>query len=639
MKGSTDIVTINIMCLGQTFKASSLRGHRSHWKNISAPNEVIDWIENGVHIPFVNVPDSFCLDNRHFTPVQTNFIRDEISELLCSGAIKEVFYPPKCISPISCVPKKGGKYRLIVDLRLINQSCDPPKFQYEDINTVIEYVQPHDLLITLDIKNGFHHIPVALDHQQYLGISYQGRYFVWQVLPFGLSASPYFFCKTVRPVVKYLRMRGVRIASYVDDFMLLAEKQCIQSHKDLFLDTLVNLGWVINHEKSSLLPEVTKNYIGYKVTTGKNPTLCVPNERIHKLRKDLKRVLTQCQVKARMLARIAGQCVSMAKAVLPAKLLLRNTYRLLASKNSWSDVLTMDKDTKADLEWWLHALKSWNGAPIQTGPVDFQMETDASMSGWGARVKGSDKRAAGFWNHRLSEMPSNYRELMAVLMALKSFNFPKGKKLQVLTDNITTAAYINHLGGPSPDLSQLATSVWMAAHDKGLTLSARYLQGTLNVTADMLSRLSDHYEWQLNKSLFVYLDQMWGPHSIDRFATMSNALMPMYNSRYADPYTSGIDALAQQNWAKHNNFVNPPFRLIPKVLQVVEKQKASATVIAPWWPAQPWFQKIMTLSVCPPLKLPMRALTRGVVKMPEALKNKKWKIFAWRICGTNKLSS
>ena len=189
---------------------------------------------------------------------------------------------------------------------------------------------------------------------------------------------------------------------------------------------------MINPEKSSLFSEVTNNYIGYKVTTGKTNYV-------------------QCQVKACMLARIAGQCVSMAKAMLPAKLLI-NTYRVLASKTSWGDVLTMDKDTKANLEWWLHALKSWNGAPIQTGPLDFQMEADASMSGWGGgRVKviSIDKRAAGFWNHRLSEMPSNYHELMAVLMALKSFNLPPGNKLQVLTYNVTTGAYINHLGAKS----------------------------------------------------------------------------------------------------------------------------------------------------------------------------------------------
>ena len=319
-----------------------------------------------------------------------------------------------------------------MDLRRINQSCEELNFQYEDINTVIDYVQPHDQLITLDIKNGYHHIPVALEHQQYLGISFQGRYFVWQVLPFGLSSSPYFFCKTVCPIIQYLRLKNIRLSSYVDDFILLAQKQCMQSQRSI-LDTLRNLGWVINVEKSSLNPGSTKTFIGYKITTGDKPILRIPNERIHRLRKDIKRALAQQHVSARILARIAGQCVSMAKAVLPAKLLLRSTYRLLASKK--------------------------NGAPIHTGPVDFQMETDASMTGWGAMVKNTNQAAAGFWNHRLSQMPSNYREMMAVLLGLKSLTFPTGKRIQVLTDNITTSAYINHLGGPSQDLSQLASAI------------------------------------------------------------------------------------------------------------------------------------------------------------------------------------
>ncbi len=43
----------------------------------------------------------------------------------------------------------------------------------------------------------------------------------------------------------------------------------------------------------------------------------------------------------------------------------------------------------------------------------------------------------------------------------------------------------------------------------------------------------------------------------------------------------------------HNNYVNPPFRLIGKILQVIETQGAYATLIAPYWPAQSWFRKLL----------------------------------------------
>lgn len=622
------------MCISkpvESFQAANVQKFCENWTQINAPEVVLNWLNQGVKIPFVKDPESFHLPNRQLGFAKNQFIAEELEKLVCSGAIREVKNPPTCISPIGCVPKKGGKYRLIVDLRVINSICCVPKFQYEDITTVTEYIQPDDYLVSLDIKNGYHHIPVALEHQQYLGICFQERYYVWQVLPFGLSASPYFFCKSLRPVIQYLRTQGLRVTAYVDDFILAAQKELIQSHKSVLLDTLQKLGWVINEQKSSLDPSMTKTFIGYKITTGKTPVLKVPNERLHKLRKDLKRVLTKHQVKARILARIAGQCVSMAKAIMPAKLLLRNVYLLLATKRSWEDVLTIDPATRSDLEWWVQALYNWNGCPIHVGPINLQMETDASMTGWGAVC--DNQKAAGFWTARVSSMPSNYRELMAVMMALNSFTFPRDIRLQVLTDNITTAAYINHLGGPCKNLSQLAREIWLTAHKKGLTLTAKYLQGSLNTKADRLSRLSTHYEWELNHNLFKYLERLWGPHTIDRFATGLNTQLPTYNSRFADPDSHGIDALAQQDWAAHNNYVNPPFRLIPQVLQVVSQQRAKATLIAPCWPSQPWYQRLKQMAICPPLRLPKSGLTRGTTWMPEACRNRRWRIYAWRICG------
>ena len=418
----------------ESFQAANLRNCSDNWLHINAPEVVLNWVQYGIRIPFVTDPGQFHLPNRSLGFAKSQFVVDELRNLVKSGAIREVESPPQCISPIICVPKKGGKFRLIVDLRLINDSCEVPKCQYEDITTVTQYIKPNDYLVSLDIKNGYHHIPVAPEFQQYLGISFRNRFYVWQVLPFGLSSSPYFFCKAIRPVIQYLRMKGLRVTAYVDDFILAAQKESIQSHKTLLLDTLRKLGWVINMQKSSLDPSMTKTFIGYKITTGDTPTLMVPNERLHKLRKDLKRVLAHSQIKARLLARIAGQCVSMAKAIMPAKLLLRNAYQLLASKVTWEDILIIDPATQSDLEWWEQALFNWNGCPIQTGPIDLQMETDASMTGWGAVCM--NQEAAGFLNSHMSSMPSNYRELMAVFMALKSFNFPRKIRLQELTHEL-----------------------------------------------------------------------------------------------------------------------------------------------------------------------------------------------------------
>ena len=110
---------------------------------------------------------------------------------------------------------------------------------------------------------------------------------------------------------------------------------------------------------------------------------------------------------------------------------------------------------------------------------------------------------------------------MAVLMALHSFKWTiRGKNVQIATDNITTAAYLNHLGGPSQDLSDLATAIWTTANELGVHLTAHFVAGKDNIWADSLSLKQDYYEWRLHPRLFDLLDRTWGPHTMDRTIIM-----------------------------------------------------------------------------------------------------------------------
>ena len=622
------------MCkFSEAFKANNLQSHLQFWTDINAPYHVIDWIAQGVKIPFNETPCSFALQNRQLSPIHKQFVVEELEKLVQSGAIKKQSVAPTCVSPIGVVPKRGGKLRLIVDLRRINTFCEVPKFRYDDIDTLSEYIQPNDYIVTVDLKNGYHHVPVFEPHQQYLGIYFEGQFYTWSVLPFGLSASPYYFCKTIRPVIQYLREQGLRVSAYMDDFALLGTSETIEIHKTQLIDTLQRLGWVINFEKSALTPSMEQEYIGYKICTKDTPVLKVPKQRVKKLKRDIARALSKDTICARVLARIAGQCVSMTRAVLPGKLLLRDTYRLLARRAHWDSQLSLLSGARKELRWWTEALDSWNGAPIHKAPITCQIATDASQTGWGAVCNTTGKQAAGFWTSRLSQKSSNYREMMAVLLALNSLKHLQNQHVQVLTDNITTAAYINHLGGPSESLLPLARRIWTYAYQNNVTLTARYLPGCQNQTADALSRLTNAYEWQLHPKLFQYLHKLWGPFTVDRFATFLNTQLPLYNSLHCDPLSMGTDALAQQDWADHLNFVNAPFRLIPRVLDVIKTQRAHATILVPHWPGQTWYRTLRKMACSPPLRIPKRNAINHQCGLPEPLKNPNWRILAYNICG------
>lgn len=628
------------MCCFSKFSAASIQRAAVNWKEIDCPDTVQSWIEKGFPVPFTSEPEQFELENHKLSSKQESFVAQEIQALKASGAIQPVSYKPKCVSPLGCVPKKRNKLRLIVDLRRLNSHINVPSFQHENIKTVGSLIQKGDRLITLDLKDGFLHVPLHNESRDFLGIFFDGQYYVWNVCCFGLSISPYVFHKVLRVVNRHLRLRGLRLVIYVDDILLMSSEDSIDEHKSILLRCLSRLGWKINWEKSSLVPDTTKDYIGFTVSScGPDgfPRIAIPTQRVRKLRKDIRRLLSRGYISARGLARVTGQCVSMAQAILPAKLMLRNAYRLLQSKSLWEDTLFIDNGTYADLEWWLDALTSWNGAPLVLRPIDVQMATDASHLGWGA-VSG-EAHAMGTWNKRVSHASSNYRELLAVLMGLWSFKDQlRGKHLQILSDNVVAVCYITCQGGSNPQLSQLATAIWALAVDLNVMLSARHLAGRDNVTADWLSRVGGRYEWRLHPRCFRWLDRRFGPHTIDRFASFLNTHIPIFNSRFADPMTSGVDAIAQRDWHRHNNFANPPFRLIPRILQTVQEQRAWVTLIAPYWPAQPWFAKLQALAVAPPVRLPNHAgiICRAVSDQEaEPLRNRAWRLHAWRIYGGN----
>ena len=191
------------------FKAGSVQNYVYAWKQITDNSVVIDWLQNGVQIPFQKLPEQFTFPNPPLGKKECCFISSELVKLEASGAIERCDFVPHCVSPIHCVPKKNKEYRLIVNLKHLNSCCEVPKFRYDDINTVLDLVKPGDNIVTVDIKNGFYHIPVHKDCQKYLGIFWNGNYYIWKVLPFGLSASPYFFNKCIRPIVDYLRSKGI----------------------------------------------------------------------------------------------------------------------------------------------------------------------------------------------------------------------------------------------------------------------------------------------------------------------------------------------------------------------------------------------------------------------------------------------
>eukprot|EP00732_Lithocolla_globosa_P001029 Lithocolla_globosa_v1_NODE_442_length_4041_cov_30.407677.p2 type:complete len:509 gc:universal NODE_442_length_4041_cov_30.407677:2679-1153(-) len=491
-------------------------------------------------------------------------------------------------------------------------------------------------MITVDLKSGYHHVWIHPDHTKYLGFQWRGKFYEFLCLPFGLSAAPWAFTKIVRVVLTHWRTLGNRINGYIDDFLLMIQRQLQPSQTAMqFVALLIRLGWTINYAKSALTPAQTQEYIGYYLDCVNQPTIRMTYTKLKNLRSLVRSVLNVQAKKGcvfpRTLAKTLGSCIATARAILPAKLMLRSGYADLASKTSWTTPIKLSPQTVSDLTWWMQSLTTWNGQLANLNRVtQLQMETDASVTGWGAAIGGL--HASGFWEPEWAPCHINVKEMIAVFYAILSFQEQlQNKVVSLRTDSLTVVAYLNNMGGPVSHLQEIARAIFNLSWTINCTLVVSYIPGRFNVRADRLSRLSDSQDWMINPIVFIILDKKWGPHHVDRFATMLNSQLPVYNSRFHDPATSGVDAMTKC-WRLFNNWISAPFRMLPAIINKLRNENALATVIAPIWPSQPWFLLLLEITA-DVVMLPNQPDTflPGASENVEPLRNPSWKLAAGRL--------
>ena len=169
-----------------------------------------------------------------------------------------------------------------------------------------------------------------------------------------------------------------------------------------------------------------------------------------------------------------------------------------------------------------------------------------------------------------------------------------------MVDNQTAVAYINKMGGRKTLCNNIARKIWLWCLERNIWLSAAYISTHDNYVADEQSRISHHNsEWEINNEIFNMITDIWGVPELDLFASRLNHKIPKYVSWKPDPFSVGVDAF-NMFWGNTFNYIFPPFSLVGKILQKIEEDKADVVLIAPFWPTQSWFSKLLNMLIdCP----------------------------------------
>ncbi|KAM9954253.1 hypothetical protein ACTFIW_003794 [Dictyostelium discoideum] len=92
----------------------------------------------------------------------------------------------------------------------------------------------------------------------------------------------------------------------------------------------------------------------------------------------------------------------------------------------WDQSFPIPQDVKSEISHWLTVLNQWNGKEISLFPsYDYVLTTDASESGAGATLKKGNKTIKTWsfqWSTTQSNMSSNRREMLALLMAYQALS-------------------------------------------------------------------------------------------------------------------------------------------------------------------------------------------------------------------------
>lgn len=577
------------------------------WKAIGAPREIIEGITSGVRARWNHGPPpsfNFGASLEGSSKEEKQWFRQEIQRLLKLGVLR-VTRTSRHISRVFLVPKKGpSQWRMVVDLRHVNQWATEGTAEVETLREVKNVARPGDWACSLDLSDGYYHFRLEEDSIKFFAFSFEGVIYELVGLNMGWTRSPGVFTDMLRPAVRWLRQKGTRLLWYLDDFLLPGgSPEEVREHRDRAVGLFRRLGLSLQEHKCVWEPTQRLTHLGLVLDFKEGLFEVCPKKlaKIERAAKQLQRRAASAKrrVNKLELAALVGLAQFCHLAVAPARMHLRACYDALGSTAKWSGTVVLTRQALRDLQWWQQLRSSgYNGAPIWRPLETLLATTDASKIGWGATITLPDRvmEARGFWTAGEVELHIGLLELRAVVKLMETYaGVLSGHRVRLLCDNQSVVYIINKGTSKAPAMMAEARKLWYLCDQARVTLHVQYIRSEDNVRADALSRVR-HKGLTISSILFGKLD---GPtHTVDRFASELDALLPRWNAYWPCPGSEGTDALSQtdENWAMENNWCHPPPNLLTALAQKLMQSGAAATVLAPKQEHKLFFQLLRELS-------------------------------------------
>lgn len=591
------------------------------WLQLSQNSWVLQVVQEGLKLSFNSHPPLTG------TPVWTRVSKDpskaaalrkEVAALLEKQAsvVVHKVSSPGFYSTLFVVPKPNGKWRPVIDLSALNAFIDTPNFKMETTRAVRNAVAPGDFGVSLDLSDAYLHVPIHLSSMKYLRFAVDDVVYAFRALPFGLNLSPWVFTRLMDEVMAIHRHSASAVTSnYLDDILQRHQSPTILE-KDLWslLGLMRSLGWIVNLEKSDLVPSQTFIHLGMLFRTADNRVSLSP-KRVDKILTFVTDVLQSDSISARRFLSLLGMMNAATDLLVLGRLFLRPIQFALSdmwsqARGSLEDLLPVSESLKNNLEVWNSRTWLEQGVLLRPPSPTLSICCDASSKGWGAHLLPDFQETKGVWDPQEALLHINHQELLAAWYALRAWREAlSGSAVLVLSDNTTVVSYIRKQGGTfSRSLTKTVRDILLWCREAHILLSVRHIPGRLNVLADSLSRHGQiiHTEWSLHPQVFENIVEIFQRPHVDLFATRWNRKLDCFVSPVPDPLATAVDALSI-DWNGMFAYAFPPSVLIPKVLQKVAQSHCQIILVAPLKWSRSWITLLLDLAVEVPRKLPVRS--------------------------------